>query len=90
MSTTSSGWRRPQDFAELVADELSDVTPAQAALAWVVQQPGVTTVIPGARSTEQVRANAAAGSVDALPSAFLDGVAAIYDRHLRESIHPRW
>ena len=40
-----------------------DVPPAQAALAWVVQQPGVTTVIPGARSPEQARANAAAGSL---------------------------
>jgi aryl-alcohol dehydrogenase-like predicted oxidoreductase len=84
------GLEAAREFAELVAAELTDVTPAQAALAWVVQQPGVTTVIPGARSTEQVRANAAAGSLDPLPASFLEGVEAIYDRHLRESIHPRW
>ena len=66
------------------------MTPAQAALAWVVQQPGVSTVIPGARSTDQVRANAAAGEIGPLPAAFTQGVAAIYDEHLRETIHPRW
>ncbi len=43
-----------------------------------------------ARSTDQVRANAAAGSVPELPAEFLDGVEAIYDRHLRAAIHPRW
>ena len=51
----------------------------------MVQQPGVTTVIPGARSPEQVRANAAAGSLPALPAAFLDAVADLYDRRLRAS-----
>ena len=38
------------------------VTPAQAAIAWIWQQPGVSTVIPGARDAEQARANAAAGA----------------------------
>ena len=52
--------------------------------------PGVTTVIPGARSPEQARANAAAGSLPALPAAFLDAVADLYDRRLRAAIHPRW
>ena len=84
------GVEAASEFAELAAAELPAVTPAQAALAWVVQQSGVTTVIPGARSADQVRANAAAGSIETLPAAFLDGVAAIYDRQLRESIHPRW
>ena len=79
------------EFSRLVAEHLGrEVTPAQAALAWVVQQPGVTTVIPGARSPEQARANAAAGSLPALPSAFLDAVADLYDRRLRAAIHPRW
>ncbi len=31
---------------------LPGATPAQAAIAWVAQQPGVTTVIPGARNAE--------------------------------------
>jgi len=79
------------EFSRLVVEHLGrEVTPAQAALAWVIQQPGVTTVIPGARSPEQARANAAAGLLPALPAAFLDAVAELYDRRLRAAIHPRW
>ncbi|TWH00927.1 aryl-alcohol dehydrogenase-like predicted oxidoreductase [Nocardioides sp. J9] len=79
------------EFTGLVRSALGDeVTPAQAAIAWCWQQPGVTTVIPGARNPEQARANAAAGLLDPLPAELLDGVRAIYDRHLREAIHPRW
>ncbi|MBA8795731.1 aryl-alcohol dehydrogenase-like predicted oxidoreductase [Friedmanniella endophytica] len=85
-----TGVAAAQEFAALVAELPGDVTPAQAALAWVVQTPGVTTVIPGARSEEQVRANAAAGDLPELPQGFRDGVQAIYDRHLRAAIHPRW
>jgi aryl-alcohol dehydrogenase-like predicted oxidoreductase len=80
-----------REFSELVARHLpDDVTPAQAAIAWVVEQPGVTTVIPGARNAEQARANAQAGRVGPLAPAFLDGVRRIYDEHFRTSVHPRW
>ena len=65
-------------------------TPAQVATAWVAQQPGVTTVIPGARSVDQARANAAAGSLPALAPELLDGVRRIYDEHLRPVVHHRW
>ncbi|MDS2171869.1 MULTISPECIES: aldo/keto reductase [unclassified Nesterenkonia] len=64
--------------------------PATAALAWVAQQEGVSTVIPGARSTEQARANAAAGEVEPLSQEFLDAVRDLYDTTFREVIHPRW
>src|SRR5918999_2831606 len=84
-----TGVAAAQEFTQLVRDHLGDVPPAQAALAWVVQQPGVSTVIPGARSAEQARANAAADFLPALPQAFLDAVADLYDRRLRASIHPR-
>ena len=82
-----TGVRAAQEFSALVAD--LDVTPAQAALAWVVQQPGVSTVIPGARNPAQARANADAGSVH-LPDEVLDGVTRIYDASFREAIHARW
>jgi aryl-alcohol dehydrogenase-like predicted oxidoreductase len=65
-------------------------TPAQVALAWVAQQPGVTTVIPGARSVEQARANAAAMSLPPLGTELLDGVRELYDRYFRAAIHDRW
>lgn len=86
-----TGVRAAQEFSALVARHLGDdVTPARAALAWVAQQPGVTTVIPGARNVEQAQANASAGELGALPAAFLDDVRALYDTHLRAAIHPRW
>jgi aryl-alcohol dehydrogenase-like predicted oxidoreductase len=75
-------------FAELA--RAADLAPATAALAWVAQQPGVTTVIPGARSPEQARANAAAGEVGALPQEFLDGVRDLYDEAIRPLVHDRW
>jgi len=83
-----SGVRAAQEFSALVGE--LDLTPAQAALAWVVQQPGVSTVIPGARNAEQARANAAAGLAGPLPQAVLDGVTRIYDTYFREAIHDRW
>jgi aryl-alcohol dehydrogenase-like predicted oxidoreductase len=86
-----TGLAAAADFASLVREHLGDeVTTAQAALAWVAQQPGVTTVIPGARNAEQVRANAAAGSVGPLPADLLEGVRRIYDDRLRAAVHHRW
>jgi Predicted oxidoreductases (related to aryl-alcohol dehydrogenases) len=52
-------------------------TPAQWALRWVIQQPGVTTVIPGARNTAQARQNAEAASLPPLPQAELGAIEAV-------------
>jgi aryl-alcohol dehydrogenase-like predicted oxidoreductase len=85
-----TGVSAAQEFSSLVSDSGLDVTPAQAAIAWIVQQPGVSTVIPGARNVDQARSNAAAGLVGELPPAFLEGVADLYDRRIREQVHARW
>jgi len=85
-----TGLRAAQEFARLVAELPFPCTPAQAALAWVVQQPGVSSVIPGARSVTQAQANAAAGELPALGTDFMSAVADLYDRELRKQIHPRW
>ncbi|MFJ9391481.1 aldo/keto reductase [Nocardioides sp. NPDC101246] len=87
----ATGVEAAQEFAALVAEHgPEDATPAQVALAWVTQQPGVTTVIPGARNTSQAHANSAAGSLPALSDALLSGVRQIYDTHFREAVHSRW
>jgi aryl-alcohol dehydrogenase-like predicted oxidoreductase len=78
------------EFSQLVAALPGDYTPAQAAIAWVWQQPGVSTVIPGARSPEQARLNAAAGDVPALGPLFASEIKDLYDRHFREAVHSRW
>lgn len=78
-------------FSALVAAEAPEgVTPAQAAIAWVAQLPGVTTVIPGARSVAQAESNAAAARVPTLSAAFDAGVHAIYDEFFRGAVHSRW
>jgi len=66
------------------------VTPAQGALRWVIDQPGVTTVIPGASKVYQARANAAAASLAPLSAEVLRGVRELYDRELRREVHHRW
>ena len=63
---------------------------AQAALRWIIQQPGVTTVIPGARNQEQARQNAAAAGLPPLTAEQLRGIEDIYDRRIRAQVHDRW
>ena len=76
------------EFAELAGAR--GLTPAEAALAWLVQLDGLSTVIPGARNAEQARSNAAAGSVAPLGDEFSEAVRELYDRYFRASIHSRW
>jgi aryl-alcohol dehydrogenase-like predicted oxidoreductase len=76
-----------KEFEELVPDE---VTTAQAAIAWIIAQEGVSTVIPGARTVEQALANASAASTGTLGTDLDAGVREIYGRYFREAIHPRW
>jgi aryl-alcohol dehydrogenase-like predicted oxidoreductase len=85
----ATGVRAAGKFSALVAEKLPEATPAQAALAWIASLPQVSTVIPGARNTEQARANAAAGSIG-LPDGFDEAVRGLYDTYFREAIHSRW
>ena len=84
------GLQAAAQFTALTNTVPGEVTPAQAALAWVAQLDGVSSVIPGARSVAQAKANAAAGILAPLGDAFTAGVHDIYDRLLRARIHPRW
>jgi len=83
-----SGVAAAQEFSALA--ETVGLTPSVAALAWLAQLDGVTTVIPGARNVDQARANASAGSVAQLPASFGASVTDIYDRYFREAVHGRW
>jgi aryl-alcohol dehydrogenase-like predicted oxidoreductase len=65
-------------------------TMAQFALRWVIDQPGVTVVIPGARNPRQVRANAAAADLAPLPAETLRAVREVYDELIRPQVHHRW
>ena len=65
-------------------------TMAQFALRWIVDQPGVTVVIPGARNADQARANSAAADLAPLPEGARDEVRAVYDELIRPLVHDRW
>jgi aryl-alcohol dehydrogenase-like predicted oxidoreductase len=67
-----------------------DVPTAAFALRWVIDQPGVTSVIPGARNVTQVRGNVAAASMAPLSDTQLSDLERIYDERIRASVHDRW
>ncbi|MEV0631095.1 aldo/keto reductase [Nonomuraea wenchangensis] len=65
-------------------------TMAQFALRWILDQEGVSVVIPGARNPAQAAANAAAAGLDPLPAATLEAVTEVYDELIRPQVHDRW
>jgi len=85
----------PYEVGIAAAHELSGfapagVTAAQAALRWLVDQPGISTVIPGASSVAQAQANAAVGSLPVTDATYAGAVQRIYDRDIRGHVHARW
>jgi aryl-alcohol dehydrogenase-like predicted oxidoreductase len=82
-----SGVEAAVEFAALAPEGF---TPAQLALRWIIQQPGVITVIPGARSPEQARANAAAAALPDLSDETLAAIQDLYDRRIKEQVENRW
>jgi aryl-alcohol dehydrogenase-like predicted oxidoreductase len=82
-----TGVEAAAEFSELVGRFGS---PAAVALRWVIDQAGVSTVIPGARNVAQARANSAAAERPPLPADTLRGIGELYDRRIRPDVHQRW
>ncbi|WP_380168759.1 aldo/keto reductase [Jannaschia sp. R86511] len=80
------GLRAVEDLREIAGDRPL----AEFALRWVIDTPGVTAVIPGARNSDQARRNAAVADSEPLTEAQRADVAAVYDRHVRALVHERW
>ena len=78
------------DAAREVAAIAGDAPTAAFALRWAIDQPGVTTVIPGARTVEQVRGNVAAASLPPLTESQLSDLERLYDERIRAHVHDRW
>jgi aryl-alcohol dehydrogenase-like predicted oxidoreductase len=84
----------PFDVGVAAAREVAEIAGAAPtaafALRWVIDQPGVTTVIPGARNVDQVRGNVAAASLPALTDGQLADLERVYDERIRVHVHDRW
>ena len=85
----------PYEVGVRAAREVAALTPegtttAALALRWLVDQPGVSAVIPGARNADQARANASAAELAPLTGDLQGQLREVYDRYVREHVHDRW
>jgi len=85
----------PFDLGLEAVEELRAFVPpgsslAQLALRWTLMFDAVTCAIPGARTPEQARANAAAADLPPLDRRTMDAVRAIYDTRIRQQVHGLW
>ena len=85
----------PFELGVAAAREVAALAPqgvptSALALRWIIDQPGVSTVIPGARNQQQARANAAAAELAPLDAQTLHQLTAIYDGRVRPHVHNTW
>jgi aryl-alcohol dehydrogenase-like predicted oxidoreductase len=85
----------PYELALEVVEEIRAIAPpgmtlGQFALRWILMHEAVSCAIPGAKSAEQARENAAAASLPAVDAATMAAVARIYNARLRPVIHGSW
>jgi aryl-alcohol dehydrogenase-like predicted oxidoreductase len=67
-----------------------NATMAQFALRWILDQEGVSVVIPGARNADQAHGNAAAAELPPLDAATHARIREIYDELIRPQVHHLW
>jgi aryl-alcohol dehydrogenase-like predicted oxidoreductase len=85
----------PYEVGLAAVEELRPLVPegwsmAQMALRWILAHDGVSTTIPGAKTPEMARANAAASDLPALPAETMDAIRSVYDERIRPYVHTRW
>jgi aryl-alcohol dehydrogenase-like predicted oxidoreductase len=78
-----------------VVEELRSLVPpgatlARVALRWILMSEAVTAAIPGAKTAEQARANAAAADLASLPAAAMEQIARLYRERVKPLVHQRW
>lgn len=78
-----------------VVEELRSLVPAgatlaQLALRWILMSDAVTATIPGAKTPEQARSNAAAADLAPLPPATMERIARLYEERVKSLVHQRW
>jgi aryl-alcohol dehydrogenase-like predicted oxidoreductase len=78
-----------------VVEELRPLVPegatlAQLALRWILGFDAVSTVIPGAKTADQARANAAASELPPLPEPAMQRISELYRERIAPGMHHRW
>jgi aryl-alcohol dehydrogenase-like predicted oxidoreductase len=78
-----------------VVEELRALVPegatlAQLALRWILGFDAVSTIIPGAKTPAQARANAAAADLPPLPAETLRTIAELYRLRIAPQVHQLW
>jgi aryl-alcohol dehydrogenase-like predicted oxidoreductase len=76
-----------EELRPLVPD---GATMAQLALRWILEFDAVSTVIPGAKTPEQARANASAADLPGLSDDTMNRIAELYRGRIAPSVHHRW
>jgi aryl-alcohol dehydrogenase-like predicted oxidoreductase len=82
-----TGLAAVEELRPLVPD---GATLAQLALRWILRFDAVTTVIPGAKTPEQARANIAAAELADLSEETVGRIAGIYAERIAPLVHQRW
>jgi aryl-alcohol dehydrogenase-like predicted oxidoreductase len=85
----------PYDVGLAAVEELRQLTPrgttmAEFALRWILMFEAVTCAIPGAKTPDQARLNAAAADLAPIDPETMAAVRSIYDRRIRPVVHPHW
>ncbi|MFN8622497.1 MAG: aldo/keto reductase [Chloroflexota bacterium] len=83
------------DTGLALVEELRPLVPAGTtlsglALRWILMHDAVSVAIPGARTPDQARANAAASDLAPLPDATMSRIRELYDTYARPLVHQRW
>ncbi len=78
-----------------VVEELRSLVPdgaslAQLALRWILMHDEITATIPGAKTPDQARANAAAADLAPLPPATMARIEELYEVRIKPLVHQRW
>jgi aryl-alcohol dehydrogenase-like predicted oxidoreductase len=78
-----------------VVEELKKHVPAgatlaQTALRWILMNDAVTAAIPGAKTPDQARANAAAADIAPLDASLMALVSRLYEDRIKAQVHQRW
>jgi len=78
-----------------VVDQIKAMFPNQdnlapVALKWILMNPNITTIIPGASKLEQVNSNLSSMHLAPLSSDQMEKIQALYDKEIKKYVHQYW